>query len=97
MPREDTPMPTYRSRTSTAGRNMAGARALWRATGMKDGDFDKPIVVDDEAGKLRLTAILTLDSERAVVGRLEQFLPLDATATDKAIVLRRADARPGGA
>ncbi|MCB1887457.1 MAG: dihydroxy-acid dehydratase [Rhodocyclaceae bacterium] len=37
-------MPTYRSRTSTAGRNMAGARALWRATGMKDGDFEKPIV-----------------------------------------------------
>lgn len=59
--------------------------------------FDTPIVVDDEAGKLRLTAILTLDSERAVVGRLEQFLPLDATATDKAIVLRRAAARPDGA
>jgi dihydroxy-acid dehydratase len=37
-------MPTYRSRTTTAGRNMAGARALWRATGMKDGDFDKPII-----------------------------------------------------
>ncbi|MEZ5351985.1 MAG: dihydroxy-acid dehydratase [Bryobacteraceae bacterium] len=37
-------MPEYRSRTSTHGRNMAGARALWRATGMKDGDFDKPIV-----------------------------------------------------
>ncbi|MBL8487884.1 MAG: dihydroxy-acid dehydratase [Rhodocyclaceae bacterium] len=37
-------MPQYRSRTSTHGRNMAGARALWRATGMKDGDFGKPIV-----------------------------------------------------
>jgi dihydroxy-acid dehydratase len=37
-------MPNYRSKTSTAGRNMAGARALWRATGMKDGDFDKPII-----------------------------------------------------
>ncbi|MCX8017938.1 MAG: dihydroxy-acid dehydratase, partial [Rhodocyclaceae bacterium] len=37
-------MPVYRSRTSTHGRNMAGARALWRATGMKDGDFDKPII-----------------------------------------------------
>ena len=37
-------MPAYRSRTSTAGRNMAGARSLWRATGMKDGDFDKPII-----------------------------------------------------
>ncbi|WP_022975997.1 dihydroxy-acid dehydratase [Nevskia ramosa] len=37
-------MPALRSRTSTAGRNMAGARALWRATGMKDGDFGKPII-----------------------------------------------------
>ncbi len=37
-------MPAYRSKTSTAGRNMAGARALWRATGMKDDDFQKPII-----------------------------------------------------
>ncbi len=37
-------MPQYRSRTTTHGRNMAGARALWRATGMKEGDFEKPIV-----------------------------------------------------
>ena len=37
-------MPVYRSRTSTHGRNMAGARSLWRATGMKDGDFKKPII-----------------------------------------------------
>ena len=37
-------MPPLRSRTSTHGRNMAGARALWRATGMTDGDFGKPIV-----------------------------------------------------
>jgi len=37
-------MPVYRSRTTTHGRNMAGARALWRATGMKDGDFNKPII-----------------------------------------------------
>ena len=36
--------PEYRSKTSTAGRNMAGARALWRATGMKDDDFQKPII-----------------------------------------------------
>ena len=34
----------YRSRTSTHGRNMAGARSLWRATGMQDGDFGKPII-----------------------------------------------------
>jgi len=37
-------MPIYRSRTTTAGRNQAGARALWRATGMKDDDFQKPII-----------------------------------------------------
>jgi dihydroxy-acid dehydratase len=37
-------MPNYRSRTTTHGRNMAGARSLWRATGMQDGDFDKPII-----------------------------------------------------
>jgi len=37
-------MPPYRSKTSTHGRNMAGARALWRATGVKDEDFGKPII-----------------------------------------------------
>jgi len=37
-------MPTYRSHTTTHGRNMAGARALWRATGMTDDDFTKPII-----------------------------------------------------
>ena len=37
-------MPVYRSKTSTHGRNMAGARALWRATGMETGDFGKPII-----------------------------------------------------
>ncbi len=37
-------MPKYRSSTTTQGRNMAGARALWRATGMKDDDFSKPII-----------------------------------------------------
>ena len=37
-------MPDYRSRTSTHGRNMSGARGLWRATGMTDADFGKPII-----------------------------------------------------
>jgi dihydroxy-acid dehydratase len=37
-------MPAYRSRTTTHGRNMAGARGLWRATGMTDSDFGKPII-----------------------------------------------------
>jgi dihydroxy-acid dehydratase len=40
----DKTMPSYRSHTSTQGRNMAGARSLWRATGMKDDDFSKPII-----------------------------------------------------
>jgi dihydroxy-acid dehydratase len=44
MTSEDFAMPAYRSRTTTHGRNMAGARGLWRATGMKDGDFGKPII-----------------------------------------------------
>src|ERR1700723_1438448 len=43
-PSRSSPMPAYRSRTSTHGRNMAGARGLGRATGMKDGDFGKPII-----------------------------------------------------
>lgn len=37
-------MPKLKSATSTQGRNMAGARALWRATGMTDNDFGKPII-----------------------------------------------------
>src|SRR3569623_3020011 len=37
-------MPPYRSRTTTHGRNMAGARGLWRATGMKTEEFGKPII-----------------------------------------------------
>ena len=37
-------MPVYRSKTSTHGRNMAGARALWRATGVTEQDFGKPII-----------------------------------------------------
>ena len=44
-------MPTYRSRTTTHGRNMAGARSLWRATGMTDDDFDKAVrTFDDKWG-----------------------------------------------
>jgi dihydroxy-acid dehydratase len=42
--KDDSPMPAYRSRTTTHGRNMAGARGLWRATGVKDADFGKPII-----------------------------------------------------
>lgn len=52
--------------------------------------FDKPLVVDEDSGKLRLTAILTLDSETSVVGRLQAFLPLDARATEKGVLLTRA-------
>ena len=44
-------MADYRSKTSTHGRNMAGARALWRATGMKDEDFSKPIIAGGALNK----------------------------------------------
>ncbi len=49
--------------------------------------FDKPIIVDEQAGKLRLNAILTLDSESLVVGRLQAYLPVQAKTTDSAIYL----------
>ena len=49
--------------------------------------FDKPIVVDDQAGKLRLNAILTLDSEPLVVRRLQFYLPVQAQTTDSGIYL----------
>jgi transmembrane sensor len=55
--------------------------------------YDKPIIVDDATGRLRLTAILTLDSESSVVGRLEDFLSLDARETPQGIVLSPS---PGG-
>jgi len=57
--------------------------------------FDKPIVVDDQAGKLRLNAILTLDSEPLVVRRLQDFLPVQAKTTDSGIYLS-ADAHGSG-
>jgi len=55
--------------------------------------YDKPIIVDDATGQLRLTAILTLDSESSVVGRLEDFLSLDARDTPQGIVLSRSPGR----
>ncbi len=58
--------------------------------------FDKPLVVDADSGKLRLTAILTLDSETSVVARLQDFLPLAAKPTDKGIYLTRAAHPHGG-
>ncbi len=55
--------------------------------------FAKPIIVDDETGKLRLTAILSMDSESSVVGRLEEFLSLEAHETATGIVLSRPAGR----
>jgi dihydroxyacid dehydratase/phosphogluconate dehydratase len=61
-------MPVYRSRTTTHGRNMAGARSLWRATGMKDGDFDKPIEIDLPRRSIRLAVgDAVLDGRRAAI------------------------------
>ena len=59
--------------------------------------FDKPIVVDDQAGKLRVSAILTLDSEPLVVSRLQSFVPVQAKTTDSGIYLSaysRGNGRP---
>ena len=50
-------MPDYRSKTSTHGRNMAGARALWRATGMKDEDFKKPIIAIANSPPFQMRAV----------------------------------------
>jgi len=64
-------MPAYRSRTTTHGRNMAGARSLWRATGMKDGDFGKPIIAVANsftqfvAGHVHLKISASLSRERS--------------------------------
>ena len=44
LPEKEPLMPQYRSATSTHGRNMAGARTLWRTTGIKNSDFGKPII-----------------------------------------------------
>jgi len=51
--------------------------------------FDKPIEVDVETGKLSVTAVFTLDSEASVVRHLQDFLPVEATESDKAIILRQ--------
>ena len=48
-------MPAYRSKTSTSGRNMAGARSLWRATGMTDADMDKPQISKSRWRTLTIT------------------------------------------
>lgn len=56
--------------------------------------FDKPVYVDERIGDLRLNAMLTLDSETAVVGRVQTYLGIDAIATDKAIVLTAPHGKP---
>ena len=74
-------MPQYRSKTSTHGRNMAGARALWRATGVKDDDFGKPIIAHDQGvfrdvKKIVKTEWITLPSEEVPIDytKVPQFL-----------------------
>jgi transmembrane sensor len=55
--------------------------------------FATPITVDKDAGQMRLNAVLTLDSESSVVGRLQDYLPLDAKTTAQGIVLSRGSGR----
>ena len=91
-------MPTYRSRTTTHGRNMAGARALWRATGMKDGDFDKPIIAVVNSftqfvpGHVHLKDLGQLVARERAEGRERHLARGAALDSDKerAILLRTA-------
>ena len=62
-------MPAYRSRTTTHGRNMAGARALWRATGMTDGQFGKPIIEQQQIAAYLADNATQLDAARLLVFR----------------------------
>jgi transmembrane sensor len=55
--------------------------------------FATPITVDKDAGQMRLNAVLTLDSESSVVGRLQEYLPLDVKTTAQGIVLSRGSGR----
>lgn len=67
-------MPALKSRTSTHGRNMAGARALWRATGMVDGDFGKPIIAVANSFTQFVPGHVHLrDLGRLVAGQIEVF------------------------
>ena len=75
-------MPAYRSRTSTHGRNTAGARGLWRATGMKDVDFGKPIIaivnsftqfVPGHVRPKNLGHLVVHEGEKAVVAHCPVF------------------------
>lgn len=88
-------MPPLRSRTSTHGRNMAGARALWRATGMEDEDFGKPIVAIANSftqfvpGHVHLRNVGTIvaDSIRAAGGVSKEF---NTIAVDDGIAMGHA-------
>jgi dihydroxyacid dehydratase/phosphogluconate dehydratase len=70
-------MPTYRSKTSTQGRNMAGARALWRATGMQTEDFEKPIIAIANSFRvtaaLKAYALLATSADQGAVRNLEML------------------------
>ena len=95
---DDTATPVVQGDTQTAFAWQSG-HAIYRdqplSMVVKDLNryFAKPIIVDDEVGKLRLTAILNMDSESSVVGRLEDFLSLEAHETDAGIVLSRPTGR----
>ena len=83
-------MPEYKSRTSTHGRNMAGARGLWRATGMSDEDFGKPIIAI--ANSFVRTGFLTLeDIEKSFI--IKAPYPYQDSADDmaKKIYTRQED------
>ncbi len=92
----DGPAPRYRSRTTTHGRNMAGARALWRATGMTDDDFGKPIIavansiaVDDGIAMGHSGMLYSLPSREIIADSVEYMV--NAHKADALVCISNCD------
>ena len=83
-------MPAYRSRTTTHGRNMAGARGLWRATGMKNEDFGKPIIaVDDGIAMGHDGMLYSLPSRELIADSVEYMV--NAHCADAMVCISNCD------
>src|ERR671917_414799 len=82
-------MPELRSRTSTHGRTMAGARALWRATGMTDDDFGKPIAVDDGIAMGHGGMLYSLPSRELIADAVEYMV--NAHCADALVCISNCD------
>src|SRR5512138_3334406 len=88
-------MPQYRSRTSTFGRNMAGARSLWRATGMKEEDFGgvakefNTIAIDDGIAMGHDGMLYSLPSREVIADSVEYMV--NAHCADALVCISNCD------